>query len=83
MKLIPAVKNQIKCEKIEIKGCTFKFEKDCDERLIKASKKVPQGETVVNVIVKDENGENYTIDFGKEITITGTSSQIFQLYSTI
>ena len=61
MKLIPSVKNQIKGDKIEIKGCTFKFEKGCDERLVKASKKVPQGETVVNVIVNGENGQDYTI----------------------
>ena len=75
MKLIPSVKNQIKGDKIEIKGCTFKFEKGCDERLVKASKKVPQGETVVNVIVNGENGQDYTIDFGKEITITGSGPQ--------
>ena len=75
MKLIPSVKEQIKGEKVEIKGCTFNFESGCDERLINISKKVPQGETVVNVIVSGENGQGYKIKFDKDITIVGESSQ--------
>lgn len=75
MKLIPEVKERKQGTRTEISGCEFKFPANCDERLIKASKKVPAGKTVVNVLINGEKGEEYKISFENEITIEASSTK--------
>ncbi len=75
MKLIPEVKEKKQGVRTEISGCKFKFPANCDERLINASKKIPEGKTLVNVLINGENGEEYKILFADEITIEASSTK--------
>ena len=47
MYLIPSVKNSISAPKSELKGCTFVFSDDVDQRLINLSKKALSCETTI------------------------------------
>ena len=69
MYLIPSVKELKKGEKRTLTGCTLVFPEDCDERLLKIAKKVPNGDTIVNVTVGTQNSDEYKITFGDTIEI--------------
>ena len=64
MRLIPEVKEKIIGEKIEVKGYTVVLPEICDERIVKLSKKLPVGNTIVNVKIGNCNCDEYTITFG-------------------
>ena len=69
MYLIPSVKKLKIGEKKPLTGCTLVFPEDCDERLLKIAKKVPNGDTIVNVTVGTQNSDEYKITFGDTIEI--------------
>ena len=69
MLLIPSVKEIKAGEKREIKGCTFVFPENCDQRIVNLTKKVPSGDTVVEISYGECGCEAYKIIFGDKIKI--------------
>ena len=69
MLLIPNVKEMKIGARYEISGCTFNFPENIDNRIVNIAKKVPQGNTVVNLAIGNCDCEEYKITFGDEITI--------------
>ena len=76
MHFIPEVKSSKSCEKFEIKGCTFEFCKDIDERVVNLSKKVPNGETKVLVTVSNTGKSEYKMSLSSNLVeITATTQE--------
>lgn len=59
MYIIPEVKSYKSCEKFIISGCKFLFPDNIDSRVVKASEKVPTGETEVAVKVYENGSDAY------------------------
>ena len=83
MLLIPNVKELKVGNKIEIKGCTFNFPENIDNRIVKIASKVPQGNTVVNIVLTESKGDEYKITFDNEITIEAGVKGAFYAIQTL
>ena len=80
MYIVPEVKSYTSCEKFVISGCKFVFPKDIDNRVVKASKKVAEGNTEVTVTVSNEGGDGYSLELSAEKINLNAKSQAAAFY---
>lgn len=85
MKLIPEVKYTEKTNRFKISGCKMEFPKGTDERVIKLSKKIPDGKTKVSATFTNGEKIEYKMNLSREkIEIEASNSEaLFYALQTI
>ena len=80
MYIIPEIKKSVSCDKFVIDGCKFVFPVSIDERVVNASKKVPAGNTIVEVSVCEKGTDAYKMTLSKDKICLVAESQAGAFY---
>ncbi|MBQ9704425.1 MAG: family 20 glycosylhydrolase [Clostridia bacterium] len=76
----PEVKSYTACDKFVISGCKFIFPENVDARVVKASRKVAEGNTEVTVTVNNEGCDGYTLELSADKVNLIAKSQAAAFY---